>query len=339
MGYLLAGDIGGTKTRLRLVEDNSTDPVYENTYSSQDYPDLGPVIAKFQQDAQKNLGKQVTIAKACLAIAGPVNQNRSSLTNVSWQLDGERLEGELGIAKVTLINDFTAIGYGILALQSEDLLTIQEAEVVAGAPIAVIGAGTGLGEAFLVSLDGKNYEVFSSEGGHVDFAPRSLPEFELQQYILQRNNLERLSVERVVSGQGIISIYQFWRNREPDSESTAMKETYHAWEADQEVDLAAAIAQASQNQDNLPQKTMEMFSEAYGAAAGNLALKILPYGGLYLAGGIAAKNVELLQQGGFMASFCNKGRMRSILTQIPIYIILNPQVGLMGAALKASQLH
>lgn len=349
MTLLLAGDIGGTKTILRLVnaidqgdQDASLESLYEMRYSSQDYPDLVPMVQTFLGAAEQELGKKCAPEKACFAIAGPVVNNTSKVTNIGWTLQADRLSEELSIPKVSLINDFAAVGYGVLVLEKSDLHTLQAGQLEENAPIAVIGAGTGLGQGFLIQMNG-TYQVFSSEGGHADFAPRSEPEFQLSRYLLDKYNIERISVERVVSGQGIVAIYQFLRDRHYATEASEVGEVVRMWEEqagkEKTVDPAAAIAQAALGQrDHLCEKTMQMFVEAYGAEAGNLALKLLPYGGLYLAGGIAAKILPLMQDGTFLQAFVQKGRMNALMKRVPVHIVLNPQVGLIGAALCASRL-
>ena len=184
------------------------------------------------------------------------------------------------------------------------------------------------------------YQAFSSEGGHTDFAPQSDLEFQLLQYLLEKNHLTRVSVERVVSGTGLASIYQFFRDTHPQEESAAMAEIYQIWsreigKKDKTVDLSAEVSKAAMaGNDFLCEQTMNIFIRAYGTEAGNLALKLLPFGGLYLAGGVAPKILPLLQRGIFMKAFCNKGRMRPVLEKIPVHVILNPKVGLVGAALR-----
>jgi glucokinase len=350
MTVLLAGDIGGTKTILRLVkaefQQNQVGELrslYEVRYPSHDFPDLVPMVQKFLAAAEQALGQSFSPEKACFAIAGPVINNTSKVTNVGWTLEADRMAEVLSIPKVCLINDFEAVGFGVLCLQEADLHTLQAGQPKEKAPIAVLGAGTGLGEGYLI-YTGEEYRVFGSEGGHADFAPRSDLEFELSRYLLDKHKIERISAERVVSGQGIVAIYQFLRDRRYAVESAEVGEVVRAWESqvgrsEKTVDPAAAISQAAlANRDRLSEKTMQMFLEAYGAEAGNLALKLLPYSGLYLAGGIAAKILPLIQEGGFLHEFTHKGRMSAILERIPIYIVLNPQVGLTGAALCASRL-
>lgn len=347
---LLAGDIGGTKTILRLVEVEVAQPcghpsatLMEREYPSRNYPDLVPIVREFLGEAQGTLGKTVAPLKACFAIAGPVVGNACQLTNLSWSLTGDRLAGELELQEVALINDFVAVGYGVLDLELGDQVTLQAGTVDPQAPIAVIGAGTGLGEAFVVPQSGGGYRVYGTEGGHGDFAPRSVVEFELLEYLRQRLQIERVSVERVVSGQGIQWIYEFLRDvrgfQEHDQLAQVMQDWAKADSYTADLDPSAAIARGARELgDPLCQATMAMFWGAYGAEAGNLALKLLPYGGIYLAGGVAAKNLDLLQQGEFLQAFCHKGRMRSLLEAIPVHVIINRQVGLMGAAFYAAQM-
>jgi glucokinase len=342
MTLLLAGDIGGTKTILRLVEASSSGEtmhtLYEERYPSRDFSDLVPMVQQFLATA-----KTAKPQKACFAIAGPVVNNTAKLTNLTWFLDVKRLEQELGITTISLINDFAAVGYGILGLQPADLHTLQPGKHQPSAPIAVIGAGTGLGQGFLIQ-QGDSYQVFGSEGGHVDFAPRSQLEFQLLKYLLDKHDIQRISVERVVSGQGIVAIYQFLRDRQITSVSPDVAQVVKTWEqqtgrSDKTVDPAAAITTAAlEKRDRLSEQTMQLFVEAYGAEAGNLALKLLSYGGLYVAGGIAAKNLPLLQEGSFLRAFTNKGRVSSLLENVPVHIVLNSKVGLIGAAIAAARL-
>ena len=334
---ILAGDIGGTKTILRLVEarDNGKkfETIEQEKYPSQEYPDLVPIVKKFFARIRKP-----SPDKACFAIAGPVISNTSKLTNLDWYLDSDRLSQELNLEKVSLINDFAAVSYGILGLEKEDLETIQKGEKVENTPIAVIGAGTGLGEGFLVPQGNNNYQVFASEGGHSDFAPRSQLELELLEYIKNKNNLDRVSAERVISGQGIVSIYQFLRDTNFAPPSPKIADKIKQWEENKttEIDPGAVISVAAkQGNDILCNKTMEIFVAAYGAEAGNLALKILAYGGVYLAGGIAAKNISLIKGDRFLKPFVAKGRMTPLLEKIPVHIITNQQVGLIGSILYA----
>lgn len=350
MTQLLAGDTGGTKTILLLAESVETEtgttklnPLYEERFVSAEFPDLVPMVRQFLEMAASALGYAPNPEKACFSIAGPVVNNTCTLTNLSWLLDGERLENDLALAHVQLINDFVAVGHGILGLEDTDLEVIQPGQPQADAPVAIIGAGTGLGEGFLIR-QGTGHRVFGTEGGHTDFAPRSELEFQLLKYLRDKLSLPRISVERVVSGMGIVAIYQFLRDRQAMSEAPEVAEAIRTWErqaglTEKSVDPAAVIALAAAEQnDPLSRKTMELFVELYGAEAGNLALKLLPYGGLYIAGGVAAKNLTLMKSGIFVDALIDKGRMRPLMERIPVYVILNQKVGLLGAALVAAQL-
>jgi glucokinase len=342
MTVLLAGDIGGTKTILRLVQaDQAT--LYEMRYPSHQFPHLVPLVEHFLAAATAQLGAIEHPQKACFAIAGPVVNETSKLTNLGWQLNRDCLSADLSIPHVSLINDFAAVGYGVLGLGPADLDTLQPGYPQPQAPIGVIGAGTGLGQGFLIHTE-SGYQVFASEGGHADFAPRSELEYQLSRYLLDKHNIGRISVERIVSGQGIVAIYQFLRDRDYAKVTPEVERVVHQWESEagrseRTVDPGAAIAAAAlEERDRLSEQTLRLFVEAYGAEAGNLALKLLPYGGLYVAGGIAAKILPLIKAGDFLAAFVSKGRMSSLLEQIPVHVVLNPQVGLIGAALYAARL-
>jgi glucokinase len=339
MTIVLAGDVGGTKTILRLlkIEDRgiNRETLHEAKYSSQDYLDLVPMIREFLANIEHKMPDS-----ACFALAGPVIDRTCKLTNLNWDLDEQRLQNELNIAKVSLINDFAAVSYGILGLNATETHTLQTGEKLPRNPIAVLGAGTGLGESFLVP-QGDSYRVFATEGGHVDFAPLSELEFQLAEDIKQRHRIDRVSAERVISGQGIVNIYQFLRDISPNRENPTIAKDIRLWEEEtiddrsSSVDPAAIISQAAlAGKDSLCLQTMEIFVAAYGAEAGNFALKLLPYGGVYLAGGIAAKIIPLLQQDDrFLNAFQAKGRMKRIMQNIPIQIVLTPQVGLLGSIL------
>ncbi len=347
MTWLLAGDIGGTKTILRLVKqtpDGDLNATAEEVYPSRQYRDLVPIVHKFLQSVRTESTESnvaPTPEAACFAIAGPVvpmgDTQKSTLTNLQWELTGDRLQQELGIGTVELINDFAAIGYGVLGLTDDDVHALQALPSHSDAPIAVIGAGTGLGEGFLIP-HGDTYQVFPSEGGHADFAPRSQLEDWLREDIQSRYNIRRVSVERVVSGQGIIAIYRFLleRSQQPGKAADLL-------ELKDPAAAISAIALGKQQSDratsDLCRQTMRLFISTYGSEAGNLALKLLPYGGLYIAGGIAAKIIPLLENDNrFMDAFLDKGRVRPLLENVPVYIITNPKVGLLGAAIRAAQL-
>ncbi|HEY9813852.1 MAG TPA: glucokinase [Candidatus Sericytochromatia bacterium] len=346
MTLLLAGDIGGTKTNLRLVqvvEEGKLNTLYQEIFSSRKYSDLLPLVQQFLATASQHLGEEQKPEKACFAIAGPIVDNTSVLPNLGWSLNAKSLEQHLGIKPISFINDFAAVGYGILGLSASETHTLQAGKRDPNAPICVIGAGTGLGEGFLIP-QADSYQVFATEGGHSDFAPRSELEFNFLKYLLDKHNIERVSYDRVVSGRGIIALYQFLRDRPFAEESLEIAKIMRQWEAEagqieKTVDPAAVISKAAlEKSDRLCQQTMQMFLEIYGAEAGNFALKLLPYGGVYIAGGVAAKNLPLLQDGTFIHAFNDKGRVSSVLEKMPVYVIVNQEVGLIGAALYAARL-
>jgi glucokinase len=343
MTLLIAGDIGGTNTTIRLVEivegENSLRTLFQASYLSQKYNDLVPIIREFFATT----GQEIP-SLGCFAIAGPVVNNSCRLTNLTWFLEGDRLAKELGMEQVILLNDFAAVCHGILALDDSQIFTLQIGKKNVTAPIGVIGAGTGLGESFLIPSEGK-YQIFATEGGHTDFASRNELELKLSNYLKNLYQTDHVSIERVVSGQGIVAIYKFLRNEKIYLESPTIKDLINQAETstDQEeikLDPAAIIAKAALDQkDELSQKTLEIFVEHYGAEAGNLALKLMCYGGLYIAGGIAPKILPLLKEGHFLENFLAKGRMSQLLSEIPIYVILNAQVGLLGSVLYAIKEH
>ncbi len=343
MTQLLAGDIGGTKTILRWLEANDSEDLtvrYEMVYPSQQYDDLVPMVNLFLQEAAQKTQTKPEPQRACFAIAGPVVGGTSELTNLGWKLSETRLSQALNLKQVTLINDFAAIGYGIPGLAPQDLSDLQAGEAVPTAPIAVIGAGTGLGQCFVIPQANGRSRVFPTEGGHADFAPRTALEFRLLEYIQESRGLSHVSAERIVSGQGVVAFYQFLRDRESMAEDPSVAQVIRSWEtaeeySDEQPDPGATIAQAAPT-NSLCERTMALFCEAYGAETGNLALKLLAYGGVYLAGGIAAKNIDRLSNGGFITAFCNKGRMEPLLKRMPVQVILNQQVGLIGAGLYAA---
>lgn len=354
MAMLLAGDIGGTKTILRLAEffppitlQTKSPPIhtrYEQTYPSQDFSSLEDIVKIFLAEVADQLNIAPSPAVACFGIAGPVVGSRSELTNLNWSLEARELEQILGIPKVSLMNDFSANGYGILGLTPSDLHTLQSAPTQPSAPIAVIGAGTGLGEAFVIPQD-NCYHVFPGEGGHADFAPQGGLSYQLCRYIKAQEKIPHVSIERVVSGTGLLSIYKCFRDDYRFSpEAPELTAAFEQWEQSQReqkkvASPAALIAKrAISGDDILSQKTMQLFVQLYGAEAGNLALKLLPYGGLYITGGIAAKILPLMKSEGFLAAFLNKGRVSKLLKNVPVHVVLNPNVGLIGAVLYAAKL-
>ena len=314
---VLAGDIGGTKTLLRLSCDSTL--LREQRYDSAAFPGLEAILADF-------LGATVPDS-ACFGVAGPVQGGMAKITNLPWLIDAAVIAAQFKIGQVALINDFQAVAYGIGALPASDLLTLQAGQARQHGPRAVIGAGTGLGEGYLVWRDDA-YQALPSEGSHADFAPANDLQVDLWRHLAQ--HFGHVSWERVVSGPGLAAIYEFLRKRGEFAESPELAA------AMRDGDPSAAIsAHAMQRHDALALAALDLFIAAYGAETGNLALKILATGGVYVAGGIAPKIAERLQAGGFLRAFLAKGRFAELLATLPVHVVLNPQVGLLGAEVIA----
>lgn len=318
----LAGDIGGTKTRLALVEVCGTrvDVVHEVSYPSAEYATFEALLGEFLVTVE-------VPARAAFGIAGPVQGRVVQTTNLPWRIDADALERQFGFG-CALLNDLEATALGIPALDETDFLTLQAGAVDACGNAAVIAAGTGLGEAGLY-WDGRQHQPFATEGGHASFSPSD--ELEMTFFLYLQQHFGHVSWERVVSGMGIVSLYQFlclYRKAETPQ-----------WLADEmSSDAAAAISSAAlAGKDELCVEVLQHFVRLYGAEAGNLALKVMSRGGLYLGGGIAPKILPLLQDGRFLDAFLNKGRMRPLLEAMPVRVILNDRTALLGAALQAAE--
>jgi glucokinase len=317
---ILAGDIGGTKTLLGLfrAEKDRPIPVREASFRSPDYPGLEGVIREF-------LGEETApVRAASFGIAGPVFGGCSKTTNLPWTVDANQIKREFKIPSVALLNDLEATAYGALHLSDSDFHLLNEGQAVPGGNRAVIAAGTGLGEALLF-WDGSRYRPSASEGGHADFAPRGPFEIELLEYLSKR--IPHVSYERIVSGPGLLNIFQFMKDtgraEAPDwlTEKMAVE------------DPAAVITDAAlSGRSEICMHTVDRFVSIYGAEAGNLALKALATGGVYLGGGIAARIVKKLTDGSFMKAFTDKGRYAELLQRIPVRVILNQKAALLGAA-------
>lgn len=331
---VLAGDIGGTKVLLEIaeVDGGHVRMLHERRYFSEAYDALEPIVREFLQTLPAGLPPGIDAA--CFGVAGPViasgTGQHASLTNLPWVVDSEALGRELGVAKVRLINDFQAAGYGIEGLQENDYVVLQAAVPRAHAPRIVIGAGTGLGQGILF-WEHDHYEVLATEGGHVDFAPTDELEVELWRYL--RRQFDRVSYERVLSGPGLVHIYTFLREYGDAPESAEIAQAMDAG------DPAAVIGEAgAEGRDALAEKAVDLFVRIYGAQTGNLALATLPVGGIYVAGGIAPKIIKKMSGGAFLAAFGDKGRMRELLARMPVSVVMNSKVGLVGAALAAGRL-
>ena len=340
---ILAGDIGGTKTTLALFDwkIERVDPVREQTFASADYKALGEIIEEFllpavepKQDedageAPPEPEKPPSIDAACFGIAGPVIENTSKTTNLPWVVDGADLSKRFSIPQVRLLNDLEATAYGLLVLTPDetDVLNAGSPPATKGA-MALIAAGTGLGEAILY-WDGTTYKPMPSEGGHCSFAPMSELEMELLRYV--RTHHTHVSYERVLSGMGLHTIYEFLRDTKRN-EPTWLAEKLKVG------DPPAIIGEAGlKKQAEIAVQALDMFAAIYGAEAGNLALKALALDGLYIGGGIAPKLLAKLKDGTFMKAFTHKGRYKKLLATMPVRVITNPKAALLGAASVAAR--
>jgi glucokinase len=321
---VLAGDIGGTHARLAVVDlAGGVRIEAERTVPTREVSDLATLIQQFLSGT----GPRPT--RACLGIAGPVREGRVTGTNLPWSLDARELGAALGIPAFRLINDFAAACYGVLRLPASDFLMLQAGEPDPSGAIALIGAGTGLGEGFLVQT-GEGWSVNASEGGHVTFASESERSQKLFSFLAGRYG--HVSWERVVSGPGLVDCFEFLAQEQPDAVAAALRE-----ELRRENPAAAISRHALAGDDPLAREALDLFLDAYGARAGDLALTLLATGGVYLAGGIARHVAPRLVEGGFIAAFLRKGRMRALLERVPVRVILNSDVGLIGAALAAAR--
>jgi glucokinase len=342
---ILAGDIGGTKTNLALYDwkTERVEPARGESYASADYASLEDILEEFlnpppepsdkkDDEAQDAPAEQepLILDAACFGVAGPVIENTSKTTNLPWVVDGAALSKRFTIPHVRLLNDLEATAYGVLVLKADevDVLNAGTPPKTKGA-MALIAAGTGLGEAMLF-WDGKTYKPMPSEGGHSSFAPTSDLEIDLLRYL--RTQHTHVSYERVLSGMGLHAIYEFLRDTKKN-EPTWLAEKIKVG------DPAAIIAEAGlKKQAEIAVQTLDMFATIYGAEAGNLALKAMALDAVYVGGGIAPRLLAKLKDGMFMKAFADKGRYKKLLAGIPVRVITNPKAALLGAASVAAQL-
>jgi glucokinase len=334
-GIVLAGDIGGTNTRLALFNSTRKDILFERTYASATSSGLDAISETFLIEARGALpGRSSRPQRACFGIAGPVEGNVCRATNLPWVVDGRVLSQRLGIPRVRLVNDFHAAALGSIAVPSSDLVALGGDPRDPKGPVAVLGAGTGLGQAFLLWSEAESgYEVVSSEGGHVDFAPRTPLEGELLRYLTGKYG--RVSYERVLSGHGLVDVYAFL-NEEEAFRALGRADTAAAMAAG---DPAAAISQRALNgADPVCAAALTVFCGVLGAFAGNLALTVLATGGVFVAGGIAPRVLPFLQGKVFRDAFERKGRLQPLVRRIPAFVVKYPRPGLLGAATIAAAL-
>jgi len=322
---ILAGDIGGTKTSLGFfeLERGIFRSKKISSYPSEDYRDFKSVLKEFMK------GHNADLQGACFGIAGPINHGICRATNLPWVVDQAVLKRILKIKKVSLINDMEATANGIQVLPKNAFVVLNSGNPEPKGNIAVLAAGTGLGEGMLL-WDGKRYRAVASEGGHADFAPCNKIELDLCRYLFGK--FGHTSYERVLSGPGLMNIYEFFKEKDVGQEPAWLKK-----ELSQEDPGFVITQNARKGQNKLCEKTMDLFCAIYGAEAGNLALKFLARGGVYLGGGIAPKILHKLQDGTFKKAFRYKGRFSKLLCRIPVHVILEEKTALYGAAMYALQ--
>jgi glucokinase len=320
---ILAGDVGGTKVDLALYDFINGKLRYtrDKVYKAKDYPGLEVIVREF-------LGADQVTA-ACFGVPGPVRHGRLRLTNLPWTLDSRELSSGLGIEHVFLINDLEANGYGIAELTADQIFTLSEGDFGQTGNRALIAAGTGLGQSLLI-WNGHIHVPYPSEGGHADYAPRNEDEIDLLRFLKEKYN-GRVSFERVVAGMGLTSIYQFLRDVRGMEEPVWLREKIAKASDPNSVITENALSAKSE----ICEKALDMFVSAYGAEAGNLALKVLSVGGLYVGGGIAPRIIEKLKDGTFLKAFTDKGRLSQLLINMPVRVILESRAALMGAAAYA----
>jgi len=321
---ILAGDVGGTKIHLALYNfaAGRLAAVRDQKFPAQEYASLDAVVNAFLTESERP-----QVVAACFGCPGPVRDGRLKLTNLPWTLDARELAKSVGIEHIFLINDLEANGYGIPELSPESIVTLHDGDPQAVGHRGLVSAGTGLGECLLV-WDGKlgKHLPLPSEGGHADFAARNELEIALLEYLMRTLN-GRVSTERVVSGLGIQNVYAFLRDDRRMEEPAWLRERMAT------QDPNAVIGQcAADGSSEICAEAMRIFVSAYGAEAGNLALKVLAAGGIYLGGGVAPKNLKLMQSGEFMRAFLDKGRLSPLLEAVPVRVILDETCALLGAA-------
>ncbi|HKD61492.1 MAG TPA: glucokinase [Terracidiphilus sp.] len=320
---ILAGDVGGTKVHLALYDftDGKLNDRRDKQFPAKEYSGLEEIVKEF-------LGTEKVTA-ACFGVPGPVRQGRLRLTNLPWTIDSKELSADLDIEHVFLINDLEANGYGVAELSPEQIYTLSEGDASQIGNRGLIAAGTGLGEGIL-AWNGRIHVPYPSEGGHTDFGPRNETEIELLRF-LQRKYNGRVSYERVVSGMGLTNIYEFLRDNQGMEEPKWLADKIAGVHDPNSVITEMALSAKSE----LCAKALDMMVSIYGAEAGNLALKMLSVGGMYVGGGIAPRILEKLKDGTFLKAFQDKGRLSQLLINMPVRVILDSRAALMGAAAYA----
>ncbi len=324
---LIAGDIGATKTRLALInpKDGPRKPVAEEEFHSGDFNGLEPIVGAF-------LAKHKAHAEAaCFGIPGPVINGHAHLTNLPWDLEEHALSRSLEVRSVSLLNDLEAVAHAVPALLPEETVIINAGQAVENAPLAILAPGTGLGEAFLI-WNGKEYIACASEGGHGDFAPTNQVQVGLWAYLTDR--FRHAAYERVCSGSGVPNVYDYLRSLDPKSESPAFAAMLDA--ASDRTPLIMDAAVKAPDKHPLAAAALRIVVDVWGAEAGNLALKVMSTGGVYIAGGMAPRIMPLIKDGSFMRAFTAKGRFANLLGNVPVHVI-TINAAILGAAIYGLQ--
>ncbi len=329
---ILAGDVGGTKVDLALYhfQAGRLNIVRSRKYPAAEFATLQDVVEAFLSVDDTGEKVEHEVVAACFGCPGPVKDGRLKLTNLPWELDARELSKILSIEHIFLINDLEANGYGIAELGSDQIFELEAGDKSTLGHRALVSAGTGLGEALLVWNAAAHYHIpLPSEGGHADFAPRNQNEIELLQFLQGKLN-GRVSWERVVSGIGLKNIYEFLRDVKKLEEPAWLRERMETEDPNFVIGTTG-----EDGSSELTVRTLEMFASAYGAECGNMALKLLAFGGVYLGGGIPPKILKTLQSGVFRAAFLDKGRLSPLLHRVPVRVILEERCALIGAAAYA----
>lgn len=323
---LLVGDIGGTKTVLALYsrEKGPHTALAEKSYPSASYDSLEAIIHEFLSE------HDATAEDACFGVAGPVVDDQVRLTNLTWFVDAATLKAEFNLGKVKLLNDLEAVGHAVPILEPKDLVTIVEGKPAPGGSIAVLAPGTGLGEGFLTFM-GDEYKVNPSEGSHVSFGPTNQLQMDLLSYMREKKGFEHVSYERVCSGGlGIPNLYDFFTKTGRYAAPDWLKEELES--TDDPTPVIIGVAKDDNRPCDLCSAILDLFVEILAAEAGNLALKVLSTGGIYLGGGIPPRIIDTLSGPRFLETMYAKGRFVSILSKMPLHIITHPNAGMLGAA-------
>jgi len=340
MTTLLAGDIGGTKTLLSLHAADGLKTLAQERYSSADWPDLAAMVNHFLEGLRP--AGHARPAVACLAVAGPVQAGRARLTNLPWSLGEHELARDCAIPRLELVNDFAVLIYGLPHLQASQQEPVRGGSAQSDAPLLILGAGTGLGVA--IGVPGPaGLQALASEAAHGEFAPRNQAEWELKQWLAGDLAIERVSIERVVSGTGLGHVARWLLSRDPAAASHPLAPVAAGWLAGpaaggERQDLPAAVAAAALAGDPLARAALDLWLAAYGSVCGDLALACLPRGGIWLAGGTAAKLLAELRSAGFCEAFLAKGRLAPVLEPIPIQAVTDAAIGSFSAACRARML-